>query len=858
MRRSLALYPAPVVRGACGAVALWRNLALWSDSAGTKGRRVSQTAPERARAVVIGGGVTGTSVAYHLAKLGWTDVVLLERQQFASGTSWHAAGLIGTARPSDTHAELCAYTRNLLPELEEETGQSTGFRQVGSVAIAHSRDRFAELKRLADSYNAFGFGRMEVITAEEVGHFHPLVRTDDLLGGTWLEIDGMASPVDVVNAYVKGARGRGVQCIENVEVTAIRSANGKVTGVETTAGNVACEFVVCAAGLWSRHLGRLAGVTIPLHACEHYYAHTEKLEDLPSDLPVLRDQDKCAYYREDAGSLLVGAFEPVARPIRLDAIPADFCFDQLPGHMEDQLMPVLEDAMDRVPLLREVGWRSFFCGPESFTHDDQFHVGEAPELGNFFVACGLNSVGIVTSGGIGKVCAEWMDKGHSPVDLTGNDLRRVFVFQGAQAYIEDRVSETLGLLYARHYPYRQYATARDVRHSPVHERLAARGACFGEAGGWERPNWFAPNGVEPRYEYQFGRQNWFEHSAAEHRAAREGVALFDQSSFSKYVVKGRDACAALQHICSNDIDIDPGRLVYTHWLNERGGIEAELTVTRIAENEFFVVSGAGATRRDLGWLERHIDDAAHAAVVDVSALWAVFGMMGPKSRSFAGGLTGEDLSAEALPFGAVRDVELGCAIGRAVRVSYVGELGFEFYVPVDQARHAFDRMMEAGEAHGLVLAGMHALDSCRIEKKFVHYGHDVADVDTPVEAGMRWVCKMNKAVSFIGHDAIARQIDSNRSPPKRLLQLLLERPEPLLFGHEPMLRDGESVGYLTSGNYGHTLGGGVGLGYARCDDGVTRDWVESGKWEVLVEGERVPAKASLGALYDPKGVRARG
>ena len=818
---------------------------------------MSQTVPERASAVVIGGGVTGTSVAYHLAKQGWTDVVLLERQQFASGTSWHAAGLIGTARPSDTHAELCAYTRNLLSELEEETGQSTGFRQVGSVAIAHSRDRLAELKRLADSYNVFGFGRMEVITAEEVGHFHPLVRTDDLLGGTWLASDGMASPVDVVNAYVKGARGRGAQCVENVAVTGIRCANGRVAGVETTAGDIACEFVVCAAGLWSRHLGRLAGVTIPLHACEHYYAHTEKLDDLPSDLPVMRDQDKCAYYREDAGSLLVGAFEPVARPVRLDAIPGDFCFDQLPGHMEDQLMPVLEDAMDRVPLLREVGWRSFFCGPESFTHDDQFHVGEAPELGNFFVACGLNSVGIVTSGGIGRACAEWMDKGHPPLDLTGNDLRRVFAFQGNQAYIEDRVSETLGLLYARHYPYRQYATARDVRHSPVHERLAARGACFGEAGGWERPNWFAPDGVEARYEYRFGRQNWFEYSAAEHRAAREGVALFDQSSFAKYVVKGRDACAALQRICSNDIDIEPGRLVYTHWLNERGGIEAELTVTRIAENEFFVVSGAGATRRDLRWLERHIDPAAHAVVVDVSALWAVFGVMGPKSRGLAAGLTGEDLSAEALPFGAVREVELGCALGRAARVSYVGELGFELYVPVDQARHAFDRIMEAGEAQGLVLAGMHALDSCRIEKKFVHYGHDVADVDTPVEAGMRWVCRMEKSVPFIGRDAIARQIDSNRSPPKRLLQLLLERPEPLLFGHEPMLRDGEAVGYLTSGNYGHTLGGGVGLGYARHDDGVSRDWVESGRWEILVEGERVPAKASLGALYDPRGERAR-
>ena len=818
---------------------------------------MNQTLPERASAVVIGGGATGASVAYHLARLGWSDVVLLERRQFASGTSWHAAGLIGTPRASDTHSELCAYTRDLLRELEEETGQSTGFRQVGSLAIAHSRDRFTELRRLADSYNSFGFGRIEVVTAEEVGNLHPLVRTDDLLGGTWLDIDGMASPVDVVNAYVKGARGRGVRCIENVTVTGIRIANGAVAGVETDAGDVACEFVVCAAGLWSRDLGRLAGVTIPLHACEHYYAHTEKLSDLPSDLPVLRDHDKCAYYREDAGSLLVGAFERNARAIRLDAIAQDFCFDELPGHHEEQLMPVLADAMERVPLLRDVGWRSFFCGPESFTPDGQFHVGESPELGNFYVACGLNSLGIVTSGGIGRACAQWMDKGHPPVDLTGNDLRRVFLFQNTQTYLEERVPETLGLSYDHHYPYRQPTSARDLRHSAVHERLAARGACFGVSAGWERPNWFAPHGTEPRYEYGFGRQNWFEHSAAEHRAAREGVALFDQSSFAKYLVKGRDACLELQRICSSDVDIEPGRLVYTHWLNERGGIEAELTVTRLAENEFLVVSGAGATRRDLAWLERHIDSDAHATVVDVTAQWAVFGVMGPGSREVVGAVTGADLSNEAFPFGAVRDVEIGYALGRAARVSYVGELGWELYAPVDQARHAFDRIMAVGDGHGLKLAGMHALDSGRIEKKFVHFGHDVADVDTPVEAGMRWVCRMDKPVTFIGRDAIARQLDSNRARPKRLLQFLLGDPEPLLFGHEPVLRDGEPVGYLTSGNYGHTLGGGVGLGYARDDGGVSREWVESGAWEVVVEGERIPAKASLGALYDPKGERAR-
>ncbi len=812
--------------------------------------------PERASAVVIGGGVTGASVAWHLAKLGWSDVLLLERRRFAGGTSWHAAGLIGTARATETHAALCAYTRGLLTELESETGQSTGFRQVGSVAIAHSRDRLAELKRLADAWNAFGWGRMETITAEEVAHFHPLVRTDDLLGGTWLASDGMASPVDVVNAYIKGARARGARCVEGVEVKGFRIEDDRVRAVQTDHGEVACEYVVCAAGLWSRSLGRLAGVSIPLHACEHYYAHTEKLPDLPPDLPVLRDQDKAAYYREDAGSLLVGAFELHARPVPIETIPEDFCFDELPGHSEEQLMPILADAMERVPLLREVGWRSFFCGPESFTPDDQFHVGESPELRNFHVACGLNSVGIVTSGGIGKVCAEWIDKGHPPMDLTANDLRRTFVFQNTQAYIAERVSETLGLLYDRHYPYRQYATARDIRHSPIHERLAAHGACFGEAAGWERPNWFAPEGVSPVYEHSFGRQNWFEYSAAEHKAAREGVALFDQSSFAKYLVKGEDACRVLQRISCNDVDIAPGRMVYTHWLNERGGIEADLTLSRIDEQTYIVVSGAGAARRDLAWLDRHIEPEARAIVVDITAQWAILGLMGPRSRALLEAIVAADFSDAAFPFGTVREVELGCAVVRAARVSYVGELGWELHVPADQARHVFDRLIDVKAEHSLCLAGMHALDSCRLEKKFVHFGHDISDVDTPVEAGMGWLCRMNKAIPFIGREAIARQIEAGSC--KRLLQFLSQDPDTMLFGHEPILKDGDVVGYLTSAGYGHSLGGAIGLGYAKSSTRTRREWVESGGWEILVEGERIPARAAWSALYDPKGERMRG
>ncbi len=817
-----------------------------------------QAFPERASAVVIGGGVTGASVAYHLAKLGWNDVVLLERKQFACGTSWHAAGLVGTMRANESHARLCEYSMRLIDELEQETQQSTGFRQVGSLTIAHSEARFQELKRVAAMNNAFGVTRVDMVTVDEIRSIYPLLETQGLMGGSWVAQDGHASPVDVVAAFIKGARQRGALCLEDVKVVDIHHDKGRVSGVATDRGDIQTEFVVNAAGLWSRDLGRLAGVNVPLHACEHYYAHTEKLPDLPSDLPVMRDHDKCAYYREDAGSLLVGAFEANARPLPMSEIPEDFCFDELPGHMEEQLMPVLEDAMIRVPMLQNVGWRSFFCGPESFTPDDQFHVGEAPELKNFYVACGLNSVGIQTSGGIGKVCAEWMHYGHAPLDIWGNDIRRTYGFQGTQRYLEERVSETLGLLYANHYPYRQYESARNVRHSPIHERLAQQNACFGEAAGWERPNWFAPEGVAPRYEYSFGKQNWFEYSAAEHRAAREGVAIFDQSSFSKYLIQGNDACKVLQRICTANIDVAPGRIVYTHWLNERGGIEADLTVTRLAENRYMVVSGAAVTNRDLDWLSRNIPQDAHCFCTDVTAAWAVLGVMGPESRALIEKVTSADLSNEAFPFGTVQPIEIGCAVGTAVRVSYVGELGWELYVPADQARHAYGVILEAGADVGLVPAGMHALDSCRIEKKFLHFGHDIADEDSPVDAGVRFVCNFDKAIHFIGRDAVSAQLDGGGPLKKRLLQFLLEDPDAVLYHHEPILRNGTTVGYLSSGNYGHTLGGSVGLGYVHCEDGVDSDYIASGNWQIDVAGVPITAKASLRALYDPKGERTKG
>ncbi len=812
---------------------------------------------KRASAVVIGGGVTGASVAYHLAKLGWQDVLLLERQQFACGTTWHAAGLIGTMRANDSHAKLCEYSMRLLHDLERDTGQSTGFRQVGSLSIAHSEDRWQELRRVASMNNAFGVTRVDTVTTEEVQSLFPLIDTSGVLGGTYVAHDGKGSPIDVTMAFIKGARLLGARCLEGVKVTGVETNGRRVSAVNTDQGRVDTDFVVNCAGMWSRELGQMNGVNIPLHACEHYYAVTEKDDSITPDLPVLRDHDKCAYYREDAGGLLVGAFEKNALAWGQTGIPDDFCFDELPGHMEEQLMPVLEDAMERVPLLANIGWRKFFCGPESFTPDDQFHLGEAPELDGYFVAAGLNSIGIQSSGGLGKACAEWMHLGRAPLDLWSNDIRRMYPFMGTQKFLEERVTETLGLLYERHYPFRQFETCRNIRLSPIHHQLKAHNACFGQAAGWERPNWFAPAGVSPEYEYSFGRQNWFDYSAMEHKAARENVALFDQSSFSKYLVKGRDALANLQRICSANVDVPIDRIVYTHWLNDRGCIETDLTVTRIAEDEFMLVSGAAVTHRDLDWLRRHIDPASHCFFTDVTNAWALLGVMGPDSRALLQSVLGTDMSAEQFSFGQSRQLEVGYAPVRVSRVSFVGEVGWEIYVPVDMAAHVFEELMNAGQSFDLALAGMHALDSCRIEKKFLHYGHDIGDEDTPLEAGCGFVCAMEKSTPFIGFDAIARQKDSRSHMRKRLVQFLLQDPEAMLYHHEPILMNGDCVGYLSSGNYGHTLGGSVGLGYVKHADEITTESVAGANWEIEVAGVRIPASASLSALYDPSGSRMR-
>ncbi|MBX2839355.1 MAG: FAD-dependent oxidoreductase [Gammaproteobacteria bacterium] len=806
----------------------------------------------------MGGGVTGASVAYHLAKQGWQDVVLLERRQFACGTTWHAAGLIGTMRSNDSHARLAEYSMRLLHDLEEATGQSTGFRQVGSLSIAHSDERWQELRRVASMNNAFGVTRVDLITPEEIKSLFPLADTSDLIGGTFVEHDGKASPIDVTMAFVKAARQLGARCLEGISVEDVIIENAKVRGVQTDQGLIQTDFVVNCAGMWARNLGIKSGVNIPLHACEHYYAVTEKHPDVTADLPVFRDHDKCVYIKEDAGSLLVGMFEPKARAWGQEGIPEDFCFDELPGHMEEQLMPVLEDAMVRVPMLADVGWRTFFCGPESFTPDDQFHVGESPEVSGYFVAAGLNSIGIQSSGGLGKACAEWMELGHAPLDLWGNDIRRVYPFMGTQKFVQDRVEETLGLLYARHYPFLQFETARNIRHSPIHQRLVDHNACFGQVAGWERANWFAPEGVKPEYQYSFNRQNWFEFSAREHHRAREGVVLFDQSSFSKYKVQGKDAMSALQKICSADIDVESNRIVYTHWLNDRGGIEADLTVTRLAEHEFLVVSAAATTHKDLDWLQRNIDPESHCFVHDVTNQWAVLSVQGPMARAFLEPLLRLDLSADNFPFARSIECELGYFPVRLTRVSFVGEAGWELYVPVEMAVPAFDLLWSEGAGHGLSLAGLHALDSCRIEKKFLHFGHDVADEDTPLEAGVGFVCAMDKQIKFIGYDAIAKQKESKSHLRKRLVQFVIQDPDPLLYHHEPIMLNDDCVGYLTSGNYGHTLKGSVGLGYVKQPENFNQVWLDEQPWSIDIGGTRYPAKAYLQAAYDPKATRMRG
>ncbi|EDM70615.1 FAD dependent oxidoreductase/aminomethyl transferase [Roseobacter sp. AzwK-3b] len=810
--------------------------------------------PTKARAVIIGGGVIGCSVAYHLTKLGWQDVVLLERKQLTSGTTWHAAGLIAQLRATANMTKLAKYSQELYGNLEAETGVATGFKRVGSITVALTEERREEIWRQAAMARAFGVA-VEEISPTEVKAKYPHLNIEGVTGAVYLDKDGQGDPANIALAMAKGARQRGAVVTERTRATGVTRQGRRITGVDWQAedgrsGHIEAEHVVNCAGMWGRELGAMLGVNVPLQACEHFYIVSEPIAGL-GPLPVLRVPDECAYYKEDAGKMMLGAFEPVSKPWALSGIPADFEFDQLPEDF-DHFEPILEWAVTRMPMLGEAGIHTFFNGPESFTPDDAYHLGLCPEMDNVWVAAGFNSIGIQSAGGAGMALAQWMEDGAKPFDLGDVDISRMQPFQGNRTYLARRSTETLGLLYADHFPYRQKATARGVRRSPLHAHLLDHGAVMGEIAGWERANWFATPGQDREYAYSWGRQNWFANAAAEHAAIRGGVGMYDMSSFGKLRVEGPEAEAFLNHVCGADISVPVGRIVYTQFLNPRGGIEADVTVTRLSDTAWLVVTPAATRLADETWLRRHLFWRM-AVITDVTAAEAVLAVMGPKARDVMRAVSPDDFSNDAHPFGMARQIEIGMALARAHRVSYVGELGWEIYISADMAGHVFETLIEAGADHGLKLCGMHVMDSCRIEKGFRHFGHDITCEDHVLEAGLGFAVSKTKP-DFIGRDAVARKRDAGLDT--RMMQFRLTDPDPLLYHNEPILRDGQIVGFLSSGSYGHHLGGAIGLGYVPCK-GETPDQLLASSYEIDVAGTRVQAEASLKPLYDPTGARVK-
>ncbi len=812
--------------------------------------------PSKARVVIIGGGVIGCSVAYHLTKKGWKDVVLLERKQLTSGTTWHAAGLIAQLRATANMTKLAKYSQELYGSLEEETGVATGFKRCGSITVALTEERKEEIYRQAAMARAFGV-EVEEISNERVAELYPHLNIEDVKGAVYLPLDGQGDPANIALALAKGARQRGGIVKERVKVTDIVRQGRKVTGVDWVAddgsasGHIECDMVVNCAGMWGHEVGRMAGVNVPLHACEHFYIVTEGIDGL-TQLPVLRVPDECAYYKEDAGKILLGAFEPNAKPWGMNGIPNSFEFDQLPEDF-DHFEPILEAAVNRIPMLAEAGIHTFFNGPESFTPDDAYHLGLAPEMDNVWVAAGFNSIGIQSAGGAGMALAEWMDSGEKPFDLGDVDISRMQPFQGNKQYLFERSKETLGLLYADHFPYRQKATARGVRRTPFHHHLLEQGAVMGELAGWERANWFANDGQEREYQYSWKRQNWFENSAAEHRAVRENVGMYDMSSFGKIRVEGPDAEAFMNYIGGGDYSVPNGKIVYTQFLNRTGGIEADVTVTRLTETAYLVVTPAATRLSDQTWMQRHAGNF-NVVITDVTAGEGVLAIMGPNARALLEKVSPNDFSNATNPFGTAQEIELGMGLARAHRVTYVGELGWEIYVSSDMAGHAFETLHAAGQDMGLKLCGMHMMDSCRIEKGFRHFGHDITCEDHVVDAGLGFAVKVDKGCDFIGREAVIARKETG--PKNRLVQFKLTEAEPLLFHNEPIVRDGEYVGYLSSGNYGHTLGGAIGLGYVPCEGEKAADVLAS-SYEIDVCGVKVKAEASLKPMYDPKSERVK-
>jgi 4-methylaminobutanoate oxidase (formaldehyde-forming) len=805
--------------------------------------------PSRARVVVIGGGVIGTSVAYHLADLGWTDVVLLERDRLTSGTTWHAAGLMVTfGSTSETSTEFRKYTRDLYSRLEAETGQSTGFMPVGFIELATEPGRLEEYRRVS-AFNRYCGVDVHEISAQEVLDLFPLARVDDVLAGFYVAEDGRANPVDVTMALAKGARQKGATVIEGVPVTGVTKAGGAVTGVTTPYGDIEAEYVVNCAGMWARQLGEQAGVNIPLQAAEHYYLITEEFEGISKSFPVLEDPRNFGYFREEGGGLMVGLFEAECAPWKVEGIPAGSSFLELPPDW-DRMAPYLEAAMSRVPITNDVGIRKFFCGPESFTADLQPVVGEAPELRNYFVAAGLNSIGILTGGGLGRALAHWITTGSADVDITGFNIDRLHTYQRNPEYRATRTVESLGRVYACHFPDRSMETARGAKLSPIHHRLEARGAFFRDVSGWENPGWYAPEGHEAvQGELTWGRPDWFPHWEAEHHAARNDVIVMDMSFMAKFLVQGTDSGERLNWISANDVDGEPGVITYTQWLNETGKLEADLTVTKLDDDRFWVVASDTAHRHVETHMRRHFE-GHHAFVTDVTGAYAQINVQGPRSRELLQSLTTADLSNEAFPFRTAREIDLGFARALCIRITYLGELGYELYVPAEQAVHVYDRIVAAGPAYELRHAGTKALASLRMEKGYRDYGHDIDNTDSVLEAGLGFAVNLDKPGGFLGKEAVlAKKAEGPLR--KRLLQVLVSDPEPLLFHAEVIRRDGVPVGYVRAASYGFTLGAAVGLAMIEADEPIDKAWIDAGEWTVEIADKQWPCTMSLRPLYDP-------
>ncbi|MEQ9673097.1 MAG: FAD-dependent oxidoreductase [Roseovarius indicus] len=810
------------------------------------------TFPTSAKAVIIGGGIVGCSTAYHLAKMGWTDVVLLERKKLTSGTTFHAAGLVGQLRSNANITQLLGYSVDLYNKLEAETGQATGWKMNGGLRLACNEERWTEVKRQATTAHSFGLD-MQLLTPSEAKELWPLMTTDDLVGAAYMPTDGQANPSDITLSLAKGARQAGATIIEDTKVTQIELEDGVIKGVTTEKGFIECEKVILCGGQWTRTFAKTVGVNVPLAPMEHQYMVTEQIDGVTSDMPTLRDPDRLTYYKEEVGGLVMGGYEPNPIPWAVDGIPKGFHYTLLDSNF-DHFEQLVELALGRVPALVTAGIKQLVNGPESFTPDGNFIIGEAPELKNFFVGAGFNAYGIAAGGGAGMALAEWVAKGEPPFDLWPVDIRRFGRPHFDTDWVRTRTVEAYGKHYTMAWPFEEHSSGRPCRKSPLYDKLAAKGACFGEKLGWERPNWFATDGMEAKDIYSFGRQNWFDTVGEEHKACREAAVVFDQTSFAKFTLKGPDAEAALSWIAANDVAKPVGSIIYTQMLNDRGGIECDLTAVRVAKDEYYIVTGTGYATHDFDWISRNIPEGMNAQLVDVTSSNAVLSLMGPKARDILQSITRDDVSNEAFPFGTARIIGIaGCPV-RAMRVTYVGELGWELHLPVEYATTVYDALMQAGQPHGLRDAGYRAIESLRLEKGYRAWASDIGADHTPAEAGLGWAVKLKKNIDFKGRKAAEAQRDQGV---KKILACFTTDPDVVLSGRETIYRNGERVGWLTSGGFGYTVGKSIGYGYVRANEVIDRDHVLSGEYELEVATDRVPCKVQLGPLYDPKMERVK-